>query len=325
MKKISILIPVYNVEKYLHRCLDSICSQLNEECELVIINDGSKDCSGVICNEYQNKYPNLIRVFHQENRGTGVTRNSLLNNAQGEYVWFVDSDDFITENILNTILDKLDGKIEILSMCFKRFGNNKYGQVENKPSKENLISGTDYLTSEKVDGFLWNKIYKLCFLKDNHICFNEKLNSQEDWLFNIQAFVLCKKMLLTSIYSYNYFQDNQNSILHLNTPASNKRDIENTLLAEKELLELINLQRDKKVKKSLLEILYLNIAGFFYSLYTNNISSEEIKRILSIEKERGLYPVPFISNKRANIFLIGANIKPLFIFLCWIHNKINKK
>lgn len=325
MKKISILIPVYNVEKYLHRCLDSICNQLNEECELVIINDGSKDGSGGICNEYQNKYPNLIRVFHQENRGTGVTRNSLLNNVQGEYVWFVDSDDFITENILNTILEKLDGEIEILSMCFKRFGNNKYGELENKPSRQNLISGTNYLTSEKVDGFLWNKIYKLCFSKDNDICFNENLNSQEDWLFNIQAFILCKKMLLTGIYSYNYFQDNQSSILHLNTPASNKRDIENTLLAEKELLKLINLQRDKKVKKSLSEILYLNIAGFFYSLYTNNISSEEIKRILSIEKERGLYPVPFTKNKRANIFLIGANIKPLFIFLCWIRNKINKK
>ena len=106
MVKLSIIIPVYNTEEYLPRCLNSCLEQdlLANEYEIIAINDGSSDNSLQILNAYALKYPN-IRVINQENRGLGATRNRGLNLAIGEYIWFVDSDDWVLENCLLDIYE----------------------------------------------------------------------------------------------------------------------------------------------------------------------------------------------------------------------------
>lgn len=103
MPKISVIVPVYNAEKYLHRCVDSILAQTFTDFELLLINDGSKDSSGVICDEYAAKDPR-VRVFHKENGGVSSARNLGLDNAKGEWVVFMDSDDFWCDN---TALEQL--------------------------------------------------------------------------------------------------------------------------------------------------------------------------------------------------------------------------
>ena len=97
--KISVIVPVYNTEKYLHRCIDSILSQTFTDFELLLINDGSKDGSGAICDEYAAK-DNRVRVFHKENCGVSSARNLGLDNVQGEWVLFVDSDDWMELTML---------------------------------------------------------------------------------------------------------------------------------------------------------------------------------------------------------------------------------
>ncbi len=94
MKKISVIIPVYNTEKYLKRCFDSVIEQDYQNLELVIINDGSKDNSELIIKEYKEKYPNLISYYKKENTGVADTRNFGIEKATGDYIMFLDSDDY---------------------------------------------------------------------------------------------------------------------------------------------------------------------------------------------------------------------------------------
>ena len=102
---VSIIVPIYNSEKYLHACLDSIVSQTYKNIEIILVNDGSIDKSGVICDEYSRKYNN-IKVFHKENGGVSSARNLGIDNATGQYLAFVDPDDYIDANMYEILVEK---------------------------------------------------------------------------------------------------------------------------------------------------------------------------------------------------------------------------
>lgn len=104
--KISIIVPVYNAERYLHRCIESILAQTFKDFELLLIDDGSKDNSGYICNEYAGK-DERVKVWHKENGGVSSARNVGLDNVKGEWVTFVDSDDYISSNYFDNLLAEL--------------------------------------------------------------------------------------------------------------------------------------------------------------------------------------------------------------------------
>ena len=116
MPKISVIVPVYNAEKYLHRCVDSILTQTFTDFELLLINDGSKDKSGAICDEYAAK-DSRVRVFHKENGGVSSARNLGLDNAKGEWITFVDSDDWIVSDMYEKMLQKLVKNNADLCLC----------------------------------------------------------------------------------------------------------------------------------------------------------------------------------------------------------------
>ena len=103
---ISIIIPVYNVEKYLKYTLDSVIKQNTSNFEVILIDDGSKDNSGKICDEYRKKY-DFIKVIHKKNEGVSIARNTGLKEAKGKYIMFLDSDDLLTDGILNIIKEKI--------------------------------------------------------------------------------------------------------------------------------------------------------------------------------------------------------------------------
>lgn len=108
MCKLSIIVPVYGVENYLEKCLDSIYPQLTDECEIILVDDGSPDKCPAICDAYKEKYPHCTRVIHQENMGLGGARNSGIKIAKGEFFFFVDSDDTITPNAIEVIFESLE-------------------------------------------------------------------------------------------------------------------------------------------------------------------------------------------------------------------------
>ena len=167
MKKLaSIIIPVYNVEPFLRKCLDSVINQTYENIEILIVDDGSTDQSGMICNDYS--VDSRVTVFHQANRGLSAARNTALNHAKGEYLFFVDSDDFVSPTFVSdavTVLEKENSDIVIFNYTETGMRNeekNIYNQIE----KLSAYEIKQRIISDDIGNYVWNKAYRrFLFLK----------------------------------------------------------------------------------------------------------------------------------------------------------------
>lgn len=205
---ISVIIPVYNVEQYLKRCLDTVINQTYKNLEIILIDDGSTDNGGKICDEYALK-DNRIKVIHKENGGVSSARNLGLDIAKGDYIGFVDSDDFI-ENDMYEILHNLliTNKVEI-SCCNKFiFRKNKFIESENFPT-ESLLSFNKVLNNAKHDFFIWNKLFSRKVI--GNIRFNENIKMCEDVIFCFENFKKAKNISFYKKPKYYYYL-NENSV-----------------------------------------------------------------------------------------------------------------
>lgn len=188
----SIIVPVYNVEKYLNECVDSILSQTYTDFELILVDDGTKDNSGVICDEYAQKDAR-VKVIHQENAGQAVARNTGTDIAQGEYVLYLDSDDYICDNeFLSKLSQKTKDKTEVILFGYKKFfeSNKSFGKdVCEYPSlqgesPEKVIALL--LQSDMYMGCPWNKTIRRAFLEQNQIRFVPGMISEDsDWYLQV--------------------------------------------------------------------------------------------------------------------------------------------
>jgi len=184
---LSLVLPVFNVEKYLSRCLESCLNQNipKDQYEIIIVDDGSKDTSGQIGKEYEMKYENLILIT-QQNKGLSGARNTGLDNAKGEYVWFIDSDDWIESNILEDIVHKLKkDKPDTMVVNFYKIDQN---DTKSSSSSDNsayidnhLYTGTEYFRKRAGD-FLnsWRYISNTDFLRDHNLSFYEGIVHEDN-------------------------------------------------------------------------------------------------------------------------------------------------
>ncbi len=215
--KFSFIVPVYNVEKYLSRCLDSLLSQ-NYHCyEIICVNDGSPDNSADILNLYQKKYSNIY-VINQDNKGLGAARNTGVKHATGDYVWFVDSDDWIEPdslNFLSNYIAKEGTKDMILFDAYRTKEQGLRGKLMRASSKKFFENGIDYARC-LLDGkgllFSWIKICKRVLFEKSGFQFNkgfyEDLSEIPFYADNIQTIGYMERPL------YNYFI-NDDSIMHI--------------------------------------------------------------------------------------------------------------
>lgn len=184
---ISVIVPVYKAENYLHRCIDSILAQTYTDFELLLINDGSPDNSGAICNDYALK-DSRVRVFHKENGGVSTARNLGLDNARGKYITFCDADDYVGEDWLmaydETINDNLDFAIQGIFYITNKGELEIKKLVPNKGSnlndKRNLIV---QLMNQGVYGYPVTKLFRRQLIEDNHIRFDTNSAFREDAQF----------------------------------------------------------------------------------------------------------------------------------------------
>jgi len=185
MVKHTIIIPVFNAEKFLRRCLDSVLAQTHKDWECICVDDGSTDTSGAICDEYAEKDVRF-RVFHQENGGVGRARNKGIDESQGEYICFVDADDEIRENYLSmmsTILDNVPD-IGLVECSHCEIYEHKSDAKRVIPPK--TIGQEDYIKllfsgSDGVyHGYTPTKMFRSKIIKDNKLHFNEDLKYNED-------------------------------------------------------------------------------------------------------------------------------------------------
>lgn len=209
MEKITVIVPVYNVELYLRDCIDSIINQTYTNLEIILVNDGSTDTSLNICEEYASKNKN-IKIINKENGGLSDARNYGLEKATGKYIMFVDSDDFLTPNSCELLYNAIkEHDVEFVSANFL-FTNNK-----GVPWKEPMFSEkfqSRYLNIDEylysfylINSTVWNKIFKKDFLDKNRLKFKVGLLA-EDAVFTTLAFLKAKETYYLKDIVYNYRQ-----------------------------------------------------------------------------------------------------------------------
>lgn len=185
--KVSIISPVYNAEKYLSKCIDSILQQTLSEWELLLINDGSTDASAEICNIYKSK-DNRIKVFHQQNKGVSAARTTGLENAKGQYIIHVDSDDWIEPDMLKDLYSKAQHDAADVVICDFFYDNDsRHTYIKQKPS---ALTPSVVLKElfQQLHGSCWNKLVKRTCYSAYHISFPTGLNYCEDLITWIQLF-----------------------------------------------------------------------------------------------------------------------------------------
>lgn len=207
--KLSIVIPVYNVEKYISRCLESVINQDldNSEYEIIIVNDGSPDNSVAIAEEYQKLHSN-IRIINRKNGGLSAARNTGFDAACGEYVWFVDSDDRIEPNCIDFLVNKAEqDSLDVL--CFnlkKEFPNGRIEEfVITNDGELKLHSGENFLCQVGMPPAAWAAIYKREFLINSNLRFYEGI-LHEDQEFTPRAYTLAKRIEFVNRSVYYYSQ-----------------------------------------------------------------------------------------------------------------------
>ncbi len=245
MPKLSIILPVYNSEKYLSQCIDSVISQSFADFELIIINDGSTDSSGEICNVYAEK-DNRIKVIHQNNRGVSFARKLGIEQSDSEWLGFIDSDDWIESDTLKIAYDTAI-KEESDIVCF---GIQKATQTE-KTSIEFFNSDiyTNFLYYPVYMNSFCNKIIKKALFTENSLDFGIGIITSEDLLVMFQLFHFAKKISYLPSVLYNY-RFNSDSVTQ--TILSEKKVLSDCMVAQKQYLFCKEHNTLKKAKSYLL-------------------------------------------------------------------------
>lgn len=213
--KISIIIPIYNSEKYLRQCLNSVQSQTFADFEVLLINDGSNDNSGKICDEYAANDARL-KVFHKENGGVSSARNLGIDEATGDWICFVDSDDTILKDYLGKLLQESESENGDVDLVIQGFLKIKGIHKKKVDLGNAVIESNNYeklFNEKKIQnfGFPFSKLFNRQILIKNHIRFPENYSIAEDLGFLLRYLKFCKKIKFQSAHNYQYFQ-NENSL-----------------------------------------------------------------------------------------------------------------
>lgn len=216
MAKISIIMPIYNLEKYLSKSLDCVLSQTFKDFEVILVNDGSKDDSAKICDEYSEK-DNRIKVIHKENEGSGPTRNRGIEVAIGEFMMFLDGDDLIEDNMLEKMYSTItENDLDLVICNHSTFNKDINDKVTKKSCGNYIVRGknecrktyVDLLKNELVQP-PWNKIYRSAIIKNNNIRFPDLRRSQ-DAVFNCNYFEYVNSYEVIEDSLYNYRENDIN-------------------------------------------------------------------------------------------------------------------
>lgn len=200
--QVSVIVPIYNVEKYLSRCVDSLLNQTLREIQIILVDDGSTDRSGVISLRYAKEYSNILYV-RKKNGGLSDARNYGLNYAVGDYVGFIDPDDYIENNMFQNLMSYSENKTKKIVECNFLW---EYPDREKKDTIDGYNSLNDYLINGRV--VAWNKIYLLEWLKDNNLKFkNGILYEDLNFFFKmITKLNSIKEINVVPIYGIHYVQ-----------------------------------------------------------------------------------------------------------------------
>lgn len=218
--KVSIVVPVYNSRKYIGKCIESILNQTYTNIELIIVNDGSKDDSLSIIEEYAKK-DSRIKCINRKNSGVSATRNAGIQSATGRYIMFVDSDDTINKDTVEDNLKYIVDNDADIVICGFYYHLTDENITKENPIAENFVGTIKEfaklwyakLLKAEIINPPWNKLIRLDIIKDNNILFDERYSICEDMAFSIDVLRHCGKVVLNNKIYYNYFIKNMGSLV----------------------------------------------------------------------------------------------------------------
>ncbi|MEI4801755.1 glycosyltransferase [Bacillus sp. FJAT-51639] len=296
--KVSVIVPIYNVEQYVSRCLDSLLSQNFSDIEIIAVNDGSTDGSAKILNDYAKK-DSRIMVIEKENGGVSSARNEGIRAANGEYIGFVDPDDWVDKDMYESMYNSaVDEKADIVMCTYTReFGSHSKIKEFNLPEKvcyhneevqlkvmRRLVGplNEEIANPELLDawGTVWSKLYRSDILKENNIEFVDlsTIGTNEDSLFNIYAFYYAKTFVFINKPYYHYWRVNTTSVT-----SSYKPSLMNQWFHLYSVIE--NFLDDKNMGKDFYIALNNRICLSTLGLGLNTISKEnKVSALMKISK-----------------------------------------
>lgn len=208
--KVSIIIPVYNAEKSIRRCVDSVLRQCFTDFELLLIDDGSKDNSGIICDEYKKK-DSRIKVFHKENGGVSTARNLGIEKSTGEWITFIDADDWVEPRFLNDVGNLTNNNIDWVfaewRTVWDRVHLNEINEYEGKylfESKKDIDEMWNRMANLDIFRCPWGKFFKLSVIRKNKLHFDQELRYGEDTVFNYEYLALSNCIKLSKETNAHY-------------------------------------------------------------------------------------------------------------------------
>ena len=316
---VSIIIPIYNTEKYLVECIDSVLNQTYKNLEIILVNDGSTDNSGIICAKYANK-DNRIKVIHQINKGVSEARNTGLNIAKGDFINFIDSDDYIDLDEIEILVKNRVENGVVCNGSIVLYKNRKIVKKSNKIYKLNkynalklyILEGASWSKREKLDYFIGssmnNKLFSRNIFRNIRFDKNVKVSEDIDVMFDI--ILVSENIVLLPYAKYYYVHRNINSItsqsFNLNMLDSIK----------------VKIKIENKIRNILPNFLkYAEIGTLFYCVYLinkiaklNNIEREKYKDVIKninkkiIERKNIVKELGFFEKIKIYMIMFNCNL-----------------
>lgn len=281
-KKVSIIIPIYNSEKYLKKCIESILNQTYKNFEVILVDDGSNDNSKAVCDKYST-LDKRIWVYTKENGGVSTARNLGLKYVSGEYTIFVDSDDWLKENTLKEMVKYIEmnnSDIAIAGRIIDSVDSSKtkiknLGKEYHTSTKKELGDSIYYLNKQGEFDVLWNKIYRTALIKKIGVEFDISATTSQDLLFNVEVFKSANSVQLINNAYYYYVKRNEESIVtryHYNI-YNIMMDRNKALKELFQYFELKSIEHEKWLAQALIRTMHVTIINLFRK--GSNLSYQE--------------------------------------------------
>lgn len=241
-KLVSVIVPAFNREKTIKRCLESILGQTYRSLELIVIDDGSRDETGAICDSYERK-DSRVKVFHNTNHGVSYSRNYGIRQSAGDYILFVDSDDYINQSYIKHLVEKAENEglaLVVGSLVMKTDGKEERFDMNNYGADGSIIH--DYYALQKFMGGVWGKLYCRQLIQEGHLQFHEDMTYSEDRVFNIEYYSRLKRYGIASKSTYICDYAPDQSVIHLSFEKNRKSFISEIEKIKKEKAFLLSRQ-----------------------------------------------------------------------------------
>jgi glycosyltransferase involved in cell wall biosynthesis len=311
--KLSIIIPVYKVEKFLPRCLDSLLRQgmKSGDWAVICVNDGSPDNCGAILADYQQRYPEIFKVITQENSGAGLARDVGLRMAQGEYIGFLDADDYVVDGAYSYLYDHFCvTKPDMLSFNYRAVTTNglTLDDPDAKPDGKVFIEGdgVDIYNRQNLD-FLWTKFYRRAFLVEHQVHFHPLIYFQDE-LFNFDVFQGCPHLIMTDCNVVRYEHGNMDSSMRTVNRKRVLRQLD-SLLVFQELMNTYLMDGNTLLAPAAQRIIYNVLNHFYKKTFAVCLSLKEWRKYMHSVKLQPFHKMTLGKSKMQKLVDMSKNMQ----------------